>query len=82
MGAGLRQREKQQCRDYPVTIDHEVPVIVKFLVLESMPILWVVASPAIQGIYLEPQAASSSISASEVLPREQSPSVRIKRPKV
>ncbi len=54
----------------------------KIQVLESMPTLWVVASPTIQGIYLELQAASSSISASEVLPREQNPSFRIRTPKV
>jgi hypothetical protein len=56
-------------------------MIMKILVLESMPTLWVVASPAIQGIYLELQAASSSISASEVLPREQNQSVRVSTPK-
>jgi hypothetical protein len=54
----------------------------KILILDSMQTVWVVASPAIQGIYHEPQAACSSISASEVLPREQNPSVRIRTPKV
>src|ERR1700683_1000154 len=58
MRARLRQREKHQRRDYPVTIDHEVPMTMKILVLESMQTLWVVASPAIQGIYL---AAVSSL---------------------